>query len=93
MGNEALDSSPLVIDRTLMSHIHIEIDLAYDEARRRAEVAAALGPDWDPVAALRDEEAAYDLLYSGLDARQRETYAMLVSAGVLPPRGSGHAAD
>jgi Family of unknown function (DUF6400) len=76
-----------------MSHIDFEIDLVYEDARRRAEVVAALGPDWDPVAALRDEEAAYDLLYSGLDARQRETYAMLVSAGVLPSRGSDHAAD
>jgi hypothetical protein len=70
-----------------------EIDLAREEARRRAEVLTALGPDWDPIAALREEEAAYALLYSGLDARQRETYAMLVSAGVLPPRGTGHAAD
>jgi hypothetical protein len=70
-----------------------EIDLVREEARRRAEVVAALGPDWDPLAALRDEEDAHALLYSGLDARQRETYAMLVAAGVLPRRESGHAAD
>lgn len=76
-----------------MDHIDFEIDLVYEEVRRRVEVLAALGPGWDPAAALRDEEAAYALLYSGLDARQRETYAMLVSAGVLPSRGSGHAAD
>jgi hypothetical protein len=70
-----------------------EIDLVREEARRRAEVVAALGPHWDPVAALRAEEEAHDLLYSGLDARQRATYDMLVSAGVLPRRESGHAAD
>lgn len=76
-----------------MDHFDFEIDLAREEARRRAEVLAALGPDWNPAAALREEESAYALLYSGLDARQRETYAMLVSAGVLPARGGGHAAD
>jgi Family of unknown function (DUF6400) len=70
-----------------------EIDLVHEETRRRAEVVAALGPHWDPIAALRAEEEAYDLLYSDLDARQRATYAMLVSAGVLPPREFGHAAD
>lgn len=70
-----------------------EIDLVREEARRRAEVVAALGPDWDPAAALRAEEEAHDLLYSGLDAGQRATYAMLVSAGVLSPREPGHAAD
>jgi hypothetical protein len=78
-----------------MSHEHVvfEIDLVHEEARRRAEVVAALGPDWDPIATLRAEEEAYALLYSGLDAEQRATYEMLVSAGVLPPREPGHAAD
>ena len=70
-----------------------EIDLVHEEARRRVEVVAALGPHWDPIAALRAEEEAYDLLYSGLDARQQATYDMLVSAGVLPRREPGHAAD
>jgi hypothetical protein len=70
-----------------------EIDLVREEARRRAEVVGALGPDWDPGAALRDEEDAHALLYSGLDSRQQHTYDMLVSAGVLPRRGPGHAAD
>lgn len=62
------------------------LDLTLEEARRRAEVVAALGPDWDPVAALRSEQAAHRLLYSGLDAEQERQYAMLVEAGVLPPR-------
>ncbi|MEV5310952.1 DUF6400 family protein [Streptomyces sp. NPDC052610] len=62
------------------------LDLTLEEARRRAEVLAALGPDWDPVAALRAEQAAEDLLYSGLDADQERTYALLVAAGVLPAR-------
>jgi hypothetical protein len=70
-----------------------EIDLVREEARRRAEVINALGPDWDPIEALRGEEAAYALLYSGLDARQRRTYDMLVAAGVLPGGEAGRAAD
>jgi hypothetical protein len=68
------------------------IDLTFEEARRRAEVVAALGPDWDPVAALRGEEEAHALLYSGLDAEQQRTYDLLVAAGVLPGKGPGHAA-
>ncbi|MEU4407552.1 DUF6400 family protein [Streptosporangium sp. NPDC023963] len=73
-------------------HTDFEIDLTLEETRRRAAVIAALGPGWDPVAVMRDEEEAYDLLYSGLDERQRETYDMLVAAGVLPRRGPGRAA-
>ncbi|WP_405779655.1 DUF6400 family protein [Streptomyces sp. NBC_00859] len=68
------------------------LDLTLDETRRRAEVLAALGPDWDPVAALRGEEEAYALLYSGLDAEQQRTYDMLVAAGVLPGEEPGRAA-
>ncbi|MFB9837680.1 DUF6400 family protein [Actinoallomurus acaciae] len=74
-------------------YVTFEVDLEREEARRRAEVVAALGPHWDPAAALRDEEAAHDLLYSGLDARQQEIYDRLVSAGVLPRREPGRAAD
>ncbi|GGK89815.1 hypothetical protein Sme01_50210 [Sphaerisporangium melleum] len=74
-------------------HIVFEMDLTLHETRRRAEVVAALGPGWDPVAVMRGEEEAYDLLYSGLDREQRQTYEMLVSAGVLPPRGADRAAD
>jgi hypothetical protein len=78
-----------------MNHTHavFELDLARDETRRRAEVIAALGPDWDPVATLRGEQEAHDLLYSDLDARQQAVYDMLVAAGVLPAREAGHAAD
>ncbi|MGW7364714.1 DUF6400 family protein [Streptomyces sp. NPDC054841] len=72
--------------------IPFTIDLTFEEARRRAEVVAALGPDWDPVAALQGEEAAYTLLYSGLDADQQRTYDMLVAAGVLPGGEPGRAA-
>ncbi|MFJ4922748.1 DUF6400 family protein [Streptomyces sp. NPDC088725] len=67
------------------------IDLTVEEARRRTEVMAALGPDWDPVAALQGEDEAYALLYSGLDAEQQHTYDMLVAAGVLPAKGQGRA--
>ncbi|GAA1507764.1 hypothetical protein GCM10009677_45540 [Sphaerisporangium rubeum] len=63
-----------------------ELDLTGHEARRRAEVVAALGDDWDPAAALRAEQEAHALLYSGLDEEQERVYATLVAAGVLPPR-------
>ncbi|GAA3385813.1 DUF6400 family protein [Streptomyces racemochromogenes] len=68
------------------------VDLTSQEMLRRAQVMAALGPDWDPVDVLRGEEEAYDLLYSGLDAEQQRTYDALVAAGVLPVRGGGRAA-
>ncbi|WP_043192995.1 DUF6400 family protein [Streptomyces sp. NRRL F-2664] len=68
------------------------LDLTAQEMQRRAHVMEALGPDWDPVEVLRGEEAAYDLLYSGLDAEQQRLYDQLVTAGVLPARGHGHAA-
>ncbi|MFI1097774.1 DUF6400 family protein [Streptomyces sp. NPDC020917] len=73
--------------------IPFAIDLTFEEARRRAEVVAALGPDWDPMAALRGEQEAYALLYSGLDAEQQRTYDMLVAAGVLPGEEPGRAAS
>ncbi|GAA1505049.1 hypothetical protein GCM10009730_05270 [Streptomyces albidochromogenes] len=74
-------------------HISFAIDLTVEEARRRAEVMAALGPDWDPVALLEGEEQASALLYSGLDDEQQRTYDMLVAAGVLPGKGPGRAAS
>ena len=67
------------------------IDLTVEETRRRSEVMAALGPDWDPVEVLRGEDEAYALLYSGLDAEQQRTYDLLVAAGVLPGEGPGRA--
>ncbi|MFJ4466719.1 DUF6400 family protein [Streptomyces sp. NPDC089424] len=78
-------------DSSSRDHVPFSIDLTREEARRRAEVLAALGPDWDPVEALRSEEAAHALLYSGLDEEQERTYAMLVAAGVLPRRDAGDA--
>ncbi|MFE5620506.1 DUF6400 family protein [Streptomyces virginiae] len=68
------------------------VDLTSLEVLRRAQVMQALGPDWDPVEVLQGEEAAYDLLYSGLDSEQQRLYDELVAAGVLPVRGGGHAA-
>ncbi|MFF1838718.1 DUF6400 family protein [Streptomyces sp. NPDC058231] len=73
--------------------IPFTIDLTFEEARRRAEVVAALGPDWDPMATLRGEDEAYALLYSGLDAEQQRTYDLLVAAGVLPGEEPGRAAS
>ncbi|MER6999174.1 DUF6400 family protein [Streptomyces sp. NPDC000410] len=71
--------------------IPFTIDLTFEEARRRAEVVTALGPDWDPVAVLRGEDEAYALLYSGLDAEQQRTYDLLVASGVLPGEEPGRA--
>ncbi|MEU3615661.1 DUF6400 family protein [Streptomyces sp. NPDC006872] len=68
------------------------IDLSAHEMLRRAHVLDALGSDWDPGEALRGEQEAYALLYSGLDDGQQRVYDELVAAGVLPPRGDGHAA-
>ncbi|MEU6066902.1 DUF6400 family protein [Streptomyces sp. NPDC047082] len=72
--------------------VDFAVDLGAHEMLRRAHVLDALGPDWDPVAVLQDEEAAYDLLYSGLSEEQRQVYDDLVAAGVLPRRGDGSAA-
>ncbi|WP_406328150.1 DUF6400 family protein [Streptomyces sp. NBC_00203] len=72
--------------------VDFAVDLSSHELLRRAHVLAALGSDWDPVATLRGEEAAYELLYSGLSAEQQRVYDELVSAGVLPRGGGGHAA-
>ncbi|MFF0431212.1 DUF6400 family protein [Streptomyces sp. NPDC004327] len=74
-------------------HVTFTLDLTLEEARRRAEVVAALGSDWDPVAVLREEQAAHDLLYSGLDEEQLRIHAMLVAAGVLPGGEPGRAAS
>lgn len=68
-------------------------DLTLDEARRRAAVLDALGPDWDPVQVLAEEDRAWDLLYSDLDDDQQRIYDELVSAGVLPRRAVHRVAD
>lgn len=72
--------------------VDFDIDLTFEESRRRVEVIAALGDDWDPVEVIRGEDAAYAALYSGLDAQQERIYNDLVAAGVLPERGTGRAA-
>lgn len=68
-------------------------DLTLDEARRRSAVLEAIGEDWDPIRALAEEEQAYAMLYSNLDAEQQRYYDELVSAGVLPDRGVHRASD
>lgn len=72
------------MDRTTPDPDIFEFDLADHEARRRAEVVAALGDTWQPGETLEAEAAAHRLLYSGLDAGQQATYDMLVAANVLP---------
>ncbi|MFJ5532961.1 DUF6400 family protein [Streptomyces sp. NPDC093261] len=69
------------------------VDLTSHEALRRTHVLAALGPDWDPVAVLHDEDKARDMLYSHLSEEQQRLYDDLVAAGVLPRRGDGSAAS
>ncbi|MEV7614202.1 DUF6400 family protein [Streptomyces sp. NPDC089799] len=73
--------------------VDFSVDLTSHEVHRRAQVLAALGPDWDPIEALLGEEAAYDLLYGNLDAEQQRIHDELVAAGVLPARGGGRAAS
>jgi Family of unknown function (DUF6400) len=73
--------------------LEFAFDLTLDEVRRRSAVLDALGADWDPVRALADEEKAYAMLYSDLDAEQQRHYDALVSAGVLPERAADHASD
>lgn len=68
-------------------------DLTLDEVRRRSAVLAAIGEDWDPVAAVADEQLAYDMLYSDLDADQQRIYDELVAAGVLPDRTVDRVSD
>lgn len=68
-------------------------DLTLDEVRRRQAVLAAIGEDWDPVAVLAQEDEAYAMLYSGLDAEQQRIYNDLVIAGVLPEGFGRRAAD
>ena len=53
----------------------------------------AIGDDWDPVAVLAEEEKAYDMLYSDLDAEQQRIYDELVQAGVLPSRTADRVSD
>ncbi|MFF8727015.1 DUF6400 family protein [Streptomyces sp. NPDC015171] len=72
--------------------VDFTVDLTGHELTRRAHVMEALGADWDPVQVMRDEQAAYELLYSGLDEEQQRLYDTLVAAGVLPQRGDGRAA-
>jgi Family of unknown function (DUF6400) len=68
-------------------------DLTLDEARRRAAVLEAIGDEWDPIAVLAEEEKAYDMLYSDLDAQQQRIYDELVQAGVLPDRTVNRVTD
>jgi Family of unknown function (DUF6400) len=56
-------------------------------------VLEAVGADWDPIRALAEEEMAYAMLYSNLDAEQQHHYDTLVNAGVLPERAVDHASD
>jgi hypothetical protein len=69
-----------------MGNLNFAYDLTLDEARRRTAVLQAIGPDWDPIAVLAEEDKAYDMLYSDLDEEQQRIYDELVGAGVLPDR-------
>jgi Family of unknown function (DUF6400) len=73
--------------------LEFAFDLTLDEVRRRTAVLEAIGEDWDPIRALAEEEQAYAMLYSNLDAEQQRHYDNLVRAGVLPDRAVDHAAD
>ncbi|MGW1158649.1 DUF6400 family protein [Streptomyces sp. NPDC002519] len=89
----AADRRPAADRPDSASLVDFSVDLTSHEALRRTHVLAALGPDWDPLAVLRDEDRARDLLYSDLSEEQRRLYDDLVAAGVLPGRGGGSAAS
>ncbi|WP_374025858.1 DUF6400 family protein [Mycobacterium sp. HNNTM2301] len=76
-----------------MADLDFAYDLTLDEARRRGAMLEAMGDDWDPIAVLRDEERAYDMLYSNLDDEQQRVYDELVRAGILPERTAARATD
>jgi hypothetical protein len=76
-----------------LANLDFAYDLTLDEVRRRTAVLEAIGPDWDPVAVLAEEEKAYDMLYSNLDDEQQRSYDELVAAGVLPDRSAARVAD
>jgi hypothetical protein len=76
-----------------MANLDFAYDLTLDETRRRSAVLEAIGDDWDPVAVLAEEQAAYDMLYSDLDAEQQRIYDGLVRAGVLPSRTADRVTD
>jgi hypothetical protein len=76
-----------------MADLDFAYDLTLDEARRRSAMVTAIGDDWDPGAALAQEDQAYDMLYAGLDDAQQRIYDELVAAGVLPDRSVGRVAD
>jgi hypothetical protein len=76
-----------------MANLDFAYDLTLDEARRRSAVLEAIGDDWEPVAVLAEEQTAYDMLYSNLDADQQRIYDELVRAGVLPSRTADRVTD
>lgn len=78
---------------TNSAQLEFACDLTLDEVRRRSAVLEAIGDNWDPIQALAEEEQAYAMLYSNLDAEQQRQYDMLVEAGVLPDRAVDRAAD
>jgi hypothetical protein len=65
-------------------------DLAVDESRRRAAMLHAIGAHWDPAVVLANEQAACEMLYSGLDGPTQQIYDYLVAARVIPRRQSGN---
>jgi Family of unknown function (DUF6400) len=91
--NLALHLNAMGVRMPTNSSLEFVYDLTLDEVRRRSAVLQAIGPDWDPVRALAEEEKAYAMLYSNLDDEQQRLYDNLVSAGVLPERVVDHASD
>ena len=65
-------------------------DLAVDEGRRRTAVLHAIGAHWDPAVVLANEQAACEMLYSGLDSPTQQIYDYPVAARVIPRRQSGN---
>ncbi|MEU6837246.1 DUF6400 family protein [Streptomyces rubiginosohelvolus] len=68
------------------------VGVSAEEARRRAEVVAALGPDRDPVAALRSENGPTPCSIRAWTPSSSAVTDRLVAAGVLPDEDPGRTA-
>ena len=70
--------------------LRLQFDTGTTLHRRRAAVLPAIGAHWDPAVVLANEQAACEMLYSGLDSPTQQIYDYPVAARVIPRRQSGN---
>ncbi len=59
------------------------VDLSAHEAHRQVHIAAAIGDLVEQTDIWEAEMLAWEMLFAGLDDKQKEIYAMLIKAGIL----------